>query len=112
MYCEAKAGAVRADWRAASSIRQINPSDRGARPCTIPVAELRQAYTRATEAPRSPRVVDTGRRQGCGRGAGNVPVDQLYAMVDASSDPDRSLGSNNWVIAGSRTYHGPSHPRQ
>src|SRR5262249_52656028 len=44
--------------------------------------------------------------QGNASKAGNIPVDQLYATVDASSDTARSLGSNNWVIAGSRTSTG------
>ncbi|MCZ3114992.1 penicillin acylase family protein, partial [Acinetobacter baumannii] len=38
--------------------------------------------------------------------AGTVPVEQLYAAVDANSDTGRSLGSNNWVISGSRTSTG------
>ena len=62
----------------------------------------RRAYDLATAAPRFPKEW----WQGGASKAENLPVDQLYATVDANSDAGRSLGSNNWVIAGSRTTTG------
>ncbi|QWC91712.1 penicillin acylase family protein [Cupriavidus metallidurans] len=102
IFCYAKPNAVRADWVRRELDPQIEPKvPDGLDPCTVPAAELRKAYELATAAPRFPKDVwQSGTR------AENIPVDQLYATVDASSDTARSLGSNNWVIAGSRTVTG------
>lgn len=105
VFCEGKANAVRADWVRRELDPPVEPKlPEGLDPCALPVAELKQAYALATAAPRFPKEWWT---PGASKAdAGNVPVDQLYAMVDASSDTGRSLGSNNWVIAGSRTTTG------
>jgi len=103
IYCYAKPNAARADWVRRELDPQIEPKvPDGLDPCTVPAAELRKAYDLATAAPRFPK--DVWQQQGTK--AENIPVDQLYATVDASSDTGRSLGSNNWVIAGSRTATG------
>jgi len=102
IYCYAKPNAARADWVRRELDPQIEPKvPDGLDPCTVPAAELRKAYDLATAAARIPK--DVWQQ---GTKAENIPVDQLYATVDASSDTGRSLGSNNWVIAGSRTATG------
>ncbi len=105
VYCFAKPNAARADWVRRELDPPIDPKlPDGLDPCAIPVAELRRSYELATAAPRFPKewwsnLVTTG-------AAAPIPVEQLYAAIDPASDTGRSLGSNNWVIAGSRTTTG------
>ncbi|WP_244788395.1 penicillin acylase family protein [Cupriavidus pauculus] len=104
IFCYVKPNAVRADWVRRELDPPVEPKlSEGLDPCAVPAAELRKAYDLATAAPRFPKEWwspgNTGKAE-------NIPVDRLYATVDAASDTARSLGSNNWVIAGSRTATG------
>lgn len=105
VYCYAKPNAVRADWVRRELDPQVEPKlPEGLDPCAIPVAELRRAYELATAAPRFPKewwssLANTA-------SAAPIPPGQLYAAIDPASDTGRSLGSNNWVIAGNRTTTG------
>ncbi len=104
IFCYVKPNAVRADWVRRELDPPVEPKvPDGLDTCAVPAAELRKAYDLATAAPRFPKDVWS---QGGTSKAENIPVEQLYATVDASSDTARSLGSNNWVIAGSRTATG------
>ncbi|CAG2141460.1 Penicillin acylase 2 proenzyme [Cupriavidus yeoncheonensis] len=101
VYCEARDDGARADWLRRELDPPIEPRlPDGLNTCSVPAAELRRAYDLATAAPRFPKEAWTS------ADAGQVPVDQLYARVDPASDTARSLGSNNWVIAGRRTTTG------
>jgi len=100
LYCHVRPIAVRADWLRRELDPQIEPKlPEGLDPCTVPAAELRRAYDLATAPPRFPKEWWTST-------AAALPVDQRYATVEAASDMGRSLGSNNWVIAGNRTATG------
>ncbi len=101
LYCQAREQAARADWLRRELDPPITPTlPEGLDPCAVPAAALKKAYTLATAAANFPK--EAWQKAA----AGSVPVDQLYAAVDANSDTGRSLGSNNWVIAGSRTSTG------
>ncbi|MGT2491215.1 hypothetical protein ACU4GD_13605 [Cupriavidus basilensis] len=63
----------------------------------MPAAEPRRAYELATAAPRFPREWWPSAQ------ADGIAHEALYATLDVNSDTARSPGSNNWVIAGSRT---------
>jgi penicillin amidase len=98
IYCHVKPDAVRADWVRRELDPPIQPKlPDGLDVCAIPAAELRRAYDLATAAPRFPKEWWTSTQ------ADGIPREALYAALDANSDTARSLGSNNWVIAGSRT---------
>ncbi|WP_231908200.1 penicillin acylase family protein [Cupriavidus sp. USMAHM13] len=100
LYCHARAGAARADWLRRELDPQVEPRvPEGLDPCSVPVAELRRAYDLATAPPRFPK-------EWWSNAAAALPPAALYATVDMASDMGRSLGSNNWVIAGSRTATG------
>ena len=102
VYCHARPNAARVDWVRRELDPQIDPKvPDGLDPCAIPAAELRKAYELATVQPRFPK-----ESWSQGTLTGNIPVDELYATLDPASDTARSLGSNNWVIAGSRTATG------
>jgi len=104
VFCHATPNAVRADWVRRELDPPVEPRlPDGLDPCAVPAAALKQAYALATAAPRFPKEWWT---PAGGNRAASLPVDQLYAMADASSDTARSLGSNNWVIAGNRTTTG------
>lgn len=101
LYCKLDAEAPRADWlrRALSPAIEPKLAD-GLDLCAIPVAELKRAYTLATASARFPK----GSLKSAS--AAEIPVDALYAQLDNDSDEARAIGSNNWVIAGSRTDTG------
>jgi len=101
IYCHVKPDAVRADWVRRELDPPVTPRlPEGLDPCALPVAELRRAYDLATAAPRFPKEWWTS------AAAGDIPHEALYAVLDGNSDTARSLGSNNWVIAGARTATG------
>ncbi|MCY1340907.1 Penicillin amidase [compost metagenome] len=101
LFCEARADAVRADWIRRELDPPVEPKlSAGLDPCTVPAAELRRAYELATAAARFPKDAWSGAQNA------SIPLDQLYALADPSSDTGRSLGSNNWVIGGKRTTTG------
>jgi len=101
IYCHVKPDAVRADWVRRELDPPVTPRlPEGLDPCALPVAELRRAYDLATAAPRFPKEWWTS------AAAGDIPHEALYAVLDSNSDTARSLGSNNWVIAGARTATG------
>jgi penicillin amidase len=77
LYCRAGSDAARADWLRRELVPEIVPAPPpGLDPCAIPFAALRDAYAAATAGPTFPR---------------------------AASGSD---GSNNWVIAPSRSETG------
>ncbi len=101
VYCHVKPDAVRADWVQRELDPPVQPRlPEGLDPCSIPTAELRRAYELATAAPRFPKEWWASAQ------ADGVPHEALYAVLDTNSDTARSLGSNNWVISGSRTATG------
>ncbi|WP_454727468.1 MULTISPECIES: penicillin acylase family protein [Cupriavidus] len=101
IYCHVKPDAVRADWVRRELDPPVTPKlPDGLDPCALPVAELRRAYDLATAAPRFPK------EWWASAEAGHIPHEALYAVLDGNSDTARSLGSNNWVIAGARTATG------
>ncbi|MGY8524460.1 penicillin acylase family protein [Paracidovorax citrulli] len=98
LYCQAREFGPRADWLRRELDPPITPKlPEGLDPCEIPAAALKRAYSLATAAANFPK--EAWRKAS----AGEIPVEQLYAVVDANSDTARSYGSNNWVIAGTRT---------
>ncbi|NYI02298.1 penicillin acylase family protein [Cupriavidus plantarum] len=104
IYCQVKPDAVRADWLRRELDPPIEPKlPEGLDPCGIPAAELKRAYELATAAPRFPK--DWWGPARAERKT-EVPLDELYVLQDPASDLARSLGSNNWVIAGARTTTG------
>lgn len=99
LYCQGGPQGVRADWLRRELDPPITPTvPAGLDPCAIPAAPLKRAYALATAAASFPKEA--------WQKAETVPVEQLYAMVDANSDTARSYGSNNWVIAPARTTTG------
>lgn len=104
IYCKAGAEAARADWLRRELDPPIAPKlADGLDPCAIPGVALKRAYALATAAARFPKDQWTAAKRA---GAGAIPLDALYVVQDAASDLARSLGSNNWVIAGARTTTG------
>jgi len=101
VYCQVKPDAARTDWVQRELDPPIQPKlPDGLDPCALPTVELRRAYELATAAPRFPKEWwASGKAEG-------IPHEALYAVLDTNSDTARSLGSNNWVISGSRTSTG------
>ncbi|CAG9169240.1 penicillin acylase family protein [Cupriavidus respiraculi] len=100
LYCQAKGEAPRADWLRRELDPPIEPRlPEGLDPCAIPAAELKKAYGLATAPARFPKEAWT-------TADAATSAHELYAMAEADSDTARSLGSNNWVIAGKRTQSG------
>ncbi|MGT2453116.1 penicillin acylase family protein [Cupriavidus basilensis] len=101
VYCQVKPDAARTDWVQRELDPPVQPKlPDGLDPCALPAAELRRAYELATAAPRFPREWWPSAQ------ADGIAHEALYATLDVNSDTARSLGSNNWVIAGSRTSTG------
>lgn len=101
VYCQVKPDAARTDWVQRELDPPIQPKlPDGLDPCALPTVELRRAYELATAAPRFPKEWWASAR------AEGIPHEALYAVLDTNSDTARSLGSNNWVISGSRTSTG------
>ena len=101
VYCQVKPDAARTDWVQRELDPPVQPKlPDGLDPCALPAAELRRAYELATAAPRFPKEWWPSAQ------ADGIAHEALYATLDVNSDTARSLGSNNWVIAGSRTSTG------
>lgn len=101
VYCQVKPDAARTDWVQRELDPPIQPKlPDGLDPCALPTVELRRAYELATAAPRFPKEWWASAK------AEGIPHEALYAVLDTNSDTARSLGSNNWVISGSRTSTG------
>ncbi|WP_418119965.1 penicillin acylase family protein [Variovorax sp. 350MFTsu5.1] len=96
-FCAGGPG-IKADWLRRELDPPINPRvPQGLDPCTIPTAELRAAYMRATEAPQFSK---TNTRLA-------APVASLpNPQQPSQGDPTAGYGSNNWVISPKLTSTG------
>ncbi|KIQ22918.1 PbsX family transcriptional regulator [Variovorax paradoxus] len=117
-FCAGGPG-IKADWLRRELDPPVTPKvPVGFDPCTIPAAELRAAYMRATE---SPQFTKANTRVGMDAGAPSTPVALLpgsaesiaaKAVQDAAQqqalqgDPTGAYGSNNWVISPKLTSTG------
>ncbi|WP_339091506.1 penicillin acylase family protein [Variovorax paradoxus] len=102
-FCAGGAG-VKADWLRRELDPPVNPRvPQGLDPCTIPAAELRAAYLRATEPPQFTKA-NTRIASVVARVPGDVG-DEL-AQQAPEGDPTGAYGSNNWVIAPKLTSTG------
>lgn len=122
-YCAGDSG-VKADWLRRELTPDVSPRlPDGLDPCSIPSAELRAAYLRATEPPQFSKanVPPLAGLAGLAKGAVNsaasnspaATTDAVTATATATatdaasndaappaaSDPQGAYGSNNWVIA-------------
>lgn len=101
VFCKIKRDPVRVDWLRRETVPEIDPTiAEGLDPCDVPYAALKKAYDLATATPKFTK-----------ESINAVPakaadVAALYNVVDFNSDDARSFGSNNWVIAGTRTSTG------
>lgn len=85
------------DWLRRELVPAIDPAvPEGLDPCGLPGDQLKAAYALATASPRFTK--DMLKR------AGAESVEALYVLED--TDASRSTGSNNWVIAPSKTTTG------
>ena len=102
-FCAGGAG-VKADWLRRELDPPVNPRvPQGLDPCTIPAAELRAAYLRATEPPQFTKA-NTRIASVVARVPGDAG-DEL-AQQAPEGDPTGAYGSNNWVIAPKLTSTG------
>ncbi|WP_447773888.1 penicillin acylase family protein [Variovorax boronicumulans] len=117
-FCAGAPG-VKADWLRRELDPPVTPKVAdGFDPCTIPAAELRAAYLRATD---SPRFTKENTRVGMNAGASSTPVALLPGSAESMAakaeqdeaeqrasqgDPTAAYGSNNWVIAPKLTSTG------
>ncbi|PIF73889.1 penicillin amidase [Variovorax sp. 54] len=117
-FCAGAPG-VKADWLRRELDPPVTPKvPEGFDPCTIPAAELRTAYLRATD---SPRFTKENTRVGMNAGASSTPVALLPGSAESMAakaeqdeaeqrasqgDPTAAYGSNNWVIAPKLTSTG------
>ncbi|ATA55707.1 penicillin acylase family protein [Variovorax boronicumulans] len=113
-FCAGAPGA-KADWLRRELDPPVTPKvPEGFDPCSLPVAELRAAYLRATDAPRFTK---ENTRVGMNAGASSAPVALLPGSAEAiaakaeqdeasQGDPTAAYGSNNWVIAPKLTSTG------
>lgn len=99
VYCKDGRAAPRADWLRRALVPEIVPAVvPGLDPCSLPFDRLRQAYALATARPA---FGSTGiAAQELGRPTS--PVARVIAPLVAAADQ----GSNNWVVAPSRTSTG------
>jgi len=98
-FCAGGAG-IKADWLRRELDPPVNPRvPQGLDPCTIPAAELRAAYMRATEAPLFSK---TNTRLAAPVASLPDPQDQQAVQ----GDPTAGYGSNNWVISPKLTSTG------
>jgi len=101
MYCKDPANAPRADWLRYELAQDVTPAlQAGLDPCTIPAKELELAYGLATASARFPKQLWTTPL------ADTAAPGSLYVLERPDSDTARAMGSNNWVIAPSRTSTG------
>ncbi|WP_431509540.1 penicillin acylase family protein [Variovorax sp. DAIF25] len=97
-YCAGGPG-IKADWLRRELDPPVNPRvPPGLDPCTVPAAELRAAYLRATEAPQFTKANTLLPQQGAGPGSFAVSQAGDEARAE-QGDPTAAYGSNNWVIA-------------
>lgn len=97
-YCKDGADAARVDWLRRALVPDVTPTlIPGLDPCVLPFARLRKAYEEATARPRFPVVAPAAGRLAS-------PLDVL-AEVQAN-DSSLVQGSNNWVVASSRSATG------
>ncbi|MDQ0035301.1 penicillin amidase [Variovorax boronicumulans] len=117
-FCAGGPG-VKADWLRRELDPPVTPKvPVGFDPCTIPAAELRAAYLRATD---SPRFTKENTRVGLNTGAASAPVALLPGSAESiaakaeqdeaqqqalQGDPTGAYGSNNWVISPKLTSTG------
>ncbi|MDQ0070281.1 penicillin amidase [Variovorax boronicumulans] len=117
-FCAGGPG-VKADWLRRELDPPVTPKvPVGFDPCTIPAAELRAAYLRATD---SPRFTKENTRVGMNAGAPTAPVALLPGSAESitakaeqdeaqqqalQGDPTGAYGSNNWVISPKLTSTG------
>ena len=98
-FCAGGAG-IKADWLRRELDPPVNPRvPQGLDPCTIPAAELRAAYMRATEVPQFSK---TNARLAAPVASLPDPQDQQAVQ----GDPTAGYGSNNWVISPKLTSTG------
>lgn len=102
-FCAGGPG-IKADWLRRELDPPVNPRvPQGLDPCTIPAAELRAAYMRATEAPQfsktNTKLVAT--TASLRPDAGSTDEQQA-----SQGDPTGAYGSNNWVISPKLTSTG------
>lgn len=97
VFCKHGADAVRVDWLRRALVPEITPTlAAGFDPCTLPFAALRQAYADATARPQFPAVK-----------AAATPSGSFDLLIKPpTADEAFSQGSNNWVVAPSRTVTG------
>lgn len=97
-YCAGGPG-IKADWLRRELDPPVNPRvPPGLDPCTVPAAELRAAYLRATEAPQFTKANTLLTQPGAGPGSFAVSRAGDEAQAE-QGDPTAAYGSNNWVIA-------------
>jgi penicillin G amidase len=102
VFCKIKNDPVRVDWLRRELAPTIDPKIvDGMNPCDIPFAELKKEYDLATASAKFSKVA-----MAAATPEKKVDVSALYNIVDPGTDTARALGSNNWVIAGSRTTTG------
>jgi penicillin amidase len=94
VYCKAGPDARRADWLRRSLVPEIEPTlTPGLDPCGLPFAALRHAYSLATARPQFPALTASARAS---------HPSPFAALIDDIG----SQGSNNWVVAPSRSETG------
>ncbi|TWD74674.1 penicillin amidase [Variovorax beijingensis] len=107
-FCAGGQG-IKADWLRRELDPPVTPKvPVGLDPCTLPAAELRAAYLRATEPPRFTK--DNTRLAGTATASALLPPGSAEAAARSAEeeqerqqalqgDPTAAYGSNNWVIA-------------
>ncbi|BCS30912.1 penicillin amidase [Luteitalea sp. TBR-22] len=101
-YCKDGSDAARVDWLRRALVPDVTPTlVPGFDPCVLPFARLRTAYEDATARPRFPAIPPAAAPMSP---PGLIPLDPSSGVPA----PDASLvqGSNNWVVAPSRTATG------
>lgn len=97
VFCKDAPDAARADWLRRALVPEVVPTIvPGLDPCVLPFAQLRQAYADATARP-----VFRARRAASGQGQARP-----FLLAPSTADEAATQGSNNWVVAPSRTATG------
>jgi penicillin amidase len=101
-YCKDGPEAARVDWLRRALVPEVTPTlVPGFDPCALPFAQLRRAYEEATARSRFPALP---RASAAASPAGSTPLAVL--ALPPALDAPLVQGSNNWVVAPSRTATG------